>query len=202
MYIECKFELHGVYILRGGTKGLDALLRPMFYWTCHQRACLTENMQTEAADALEKTSKKSKPSTKLSPLKTCEGFLKTETRSELDASTLDGLTPRQAKGAKETSSKSISSELQNADSPRASIDTESGAVLPLDNVGNYSHISAELIDASIVHMNDHAGDQLLPLHACQGISNKHEDGSFQDDYCNDMLAQLEAERGLPWWNWP
>jgi homeobox-leucine zipper protein len=93
------------------------------------------------------------------------------------------------KGAKETSSESISSELLNEDSPRTSMDSGGGgALLPLESIG--------------AEMGDLLGDQLLSLHGCHRISIKLEDGSFQDESsCNYMLAQLDEERGLPWWDW-
>lgn len=100
------------------------------------------------------------------------------------------------KGAKETSSESISSELLNEDSPRTSMDSGGGgggaggggALLPLESIG--------------AEMGDLLGDQLLSLHGCHRISAKLEDGSFQDESsCNYMLAQLDEERGLPWWDW-
>lgn len=160
----------------------------------------------QTADLPEKVTKRSELSPQLeSPLETCEGEVKMETGSERDASkdvSKDGVTPCNEKlRAKETSSESISSELLNADSPRTSMD--SGVLVPLDNIGTYPHcISAEMVDSNIIHMSDHLGDQLLSLHGCHRISVKLEDGSFQDDSCNYMLAQLDEERGLPWWDWP
>lgn len=104
--------------------------------------------------------------------------------------------PKEA-GSKETSANSISSEILDADSPRTTMDS-GAALLPLEEINTYPQISAEMVDSSIIHLDD----QVLSPQACQRISVKLEDDSFQDDSCNYILTQLDEERGLPWWDWP
>lgn len=165
----------------------------MFSWSSKQRVYLTEKMQPaqpeQPLDFPEKHSKEPEASgSQLAAQKTCEGYVESETVSERDVGGKE-------KGSKETSSDSISSELLNADSPRTSMDS---GPLALENViGVYPHIEDSM------QMSDHLGEHLLSqLQACHRISVKLEDGSFQDDSCNYMLAQLDEERGLPWWDWP
>lgn len=149
--------------------------------------------QPDTADVPEKT-KRSRTPSQLSPQKTCEGSVETKRiPSEPNASSKDDPTP--CKGER-----SAHSEILNADSPRTS--NVSGALLPLDNINTYSHIPAEMVDSSIIHMSDNLCDQMLSPQACQRISVKLEEGSLQDDSCNYTLTQLDEERGLPWWDWP
>ena len=105
--------------------------------------------------------------------------------------------------SRDTCSESISSEILDADSPRTMDSTpalEKASIYP-----HVSSISAEInpVDSNIIHMTDHLCDQMLSPQACQRISVKLEDGSFQDESsCNYILTQLDEERGLPWWDWP
>jgi len=99
-------------------------------------------------------------------------------------------------GSKETSANSISSEILDADSPRTTLDSDS-ALLPLDNINTFPQISAEMVDSSIIPLDD----QILSPQACQRISVKLEDDSFQDDSCNYILTHVDEERNLPWWDW-
>lgn len=162
--------------------------------------CLTGKLQTAQPDPgdVAPADKTETPKTSSLPAsqKTREGSLRAERISEPDASK-DSPTPRKEMGSKETSA---DSEILDADSPRTTMD--SGSLLPLDNINAYPHISAEMVDSSIIHMSDHLGDQVLSPQACQRISVKLEDDSFQDDSCNYILSQLDEERGLPWWDWP
>lgn len=159
--------------------------------------CLTGKMQTANPSPVEKT-KAAKTSTP--PKKACEGVVRQERIREPIAASKDCPTPQRETGSKETSANSISSEILDADSPRTSLD--SGALLPLDNANTYPQISPELVDSSIIHVSDTLGDHLLSPRACQRISVKLEDDSYQDESCNYILTQMDEERGLPWWDWP
>jgi homeobox-leucine zipper protein len=105
---------------------------------------------------------------------------------------------REEGGSRDTCSDSLSSEVLDADSPR----TMDSAPPPLEKMISVSPAEVP-VDSNIIHVSDHLCDQMLSPQACQRISVKLEDGSFQDESsCNYILSQLDEERGLPWWDWP
>jgi len=167
-----------------------------FYLVSYQMESLTGKLRTaqpDTADLPEKINRSKTPS----PQKICEGSVKTETIPEPNSSSKDGPLTLECKGEGTKETVSASSEVLNADSPRTSND--SGALLPLENINTtYPH----MVDSSIIHMSDNLCAQMLSPQACQRISVKLEEGSFQDDSCNYTLTQLDEERGLPWWDWP
>lgn len=102
-------------------------------------------------------------------------------------------------GSRATSSDSISSGILDADSP---LTTEMITTTTLHNIS--IHVAAEIpVSANTINMSDNLCNQMLSPQACQQISVKLEDGSFQDESSsNYILTQLDEERGLPWWDWP
>lgn len=174
--------------------------------------CLTEKLQAspqtgpvDTTTPLEKpapakTRAKAAPvSPVLPPSKASEATVKSERMPPAESA--PNVSKPEEVGSRDTCSDSISSEILDADSPR----TMDSA--PLEKISVYPHISAisaEIpVDSSILHMSDHLCDPMLSPQACQRISVKLEDGSFQDESsCNYILTQLDEERALPWWDWP
>lgn len=172
--------------------------------------CLTEKIQTaipNSADPILEKRKRIISMSQPSSLKTFEGPVKSERIAAEVNGRNDALTPckeegSKEEGSKETSSDSISSEILNADSPRT---MDSGSLLPLpDSMSTFSHVCTEMVDSNIIHMSDQLCDQMLSPQACQLVSVKIEDGSYQDDSCNYILTLMDSieEKGLPWWDFP